>query len=78
MTALASTYTYKVTNQIPTQGQGPDGKYVPGMLVSIRTDKSGLMGNFFVPDSQYDKVKVAALAASLAQRLEEVHTLTGA
>lgn len=78
MKALASaTYTYKVTNQTPTTGQDSAARYGPGMLVSIKTDKSGILGQLFIPQAEYDPPKVQAALAAFATRLEQVHALTG-
>lgn len=73
----SQSFTYRVTNQTPTSGQDSAGRYGPGMMVTIRTDKSGIMGQLFIPQHEYTPDRNRVALSALAQRLEETHALTG-
>jgi hypothetical protein len=64
-----------VVSQQPKSGPGPHGNYVAGVEVMIRTGL-GNTGSLFVPMADFSPERIRPLAASLAQRLDDVSRLT--
>lgn len=75
-TSSAAPAAYTVISQVPSSGQGPDGKFTDGVQITISTAKGHTVA-VFVPNAQYTLGHVRPILASAAMNADAIGDLTG-
>ena len=67
---------WRITQQTPGMGRMANGPYVQGVNIMFALD-NGLSGTVFVPNDQYNPQTVRDAIQIAAQRMNEIHQLSG-
>lgn len=68
--------SWQVVSQTQTTQFAPDGRFVPGVNVTWKTD-NGVTGTTFIPDALYNLDNVLKAVARHVEQMLRVHFATG-
>lgn len=67
--------TYQVTKQVPSSDIDGSGNVENGVRITFATKPHNVVGELFVPNTQYTAESVRPLLEAAAEKIEQVHAL---